>query len=121
MKFSSDVKPELIRGLLGAGLDLVKDKLFMILTDGIQEISGKGYERQPLKDTKWENGVFSSSSCIFKAEGGQWRAKSWVVVNDSMGGRKLFSGLIDPSGNEVLITDGNTLTIANPNGFFSLR
>ncbi len=123
---SVDVSTDLFKMILcGVGYtpDLASDQ---ILADVTSEVSGNGYARQTLQGVSFNlsggEAKFVSDPIVFSAVGGSITARRWVLFDESAASDPLVCcGLLDSSGSDVVITDGNTLTISLPaSGLFVL-
>ncbi len=90
-----------------------------ILTDVTNEVSGSGYARQTLASvtlTEPTTGtwMFDSVDPVFTASGGTITARWYWVFDDTPSGPVdplCFYGNIDDTPADVVVTDGNTLTL----------
>jgi len=96
------------------------------LADVTNELSGSGYVRQTLASISFveSSGVakFTCDPIVFTATGGSLTARRFVIFDDTVAGDPLICcGLINNADTDVVITDGNTLTLQIPvGGLFSL-
>lgn len=98
------------------------------------ETSGGGYARQNLTSVSWipSGGAnrqmkFDAANPQWAASGGSITARYWALFDNDAGFgsdavRPLLAyGLLDDSVQDVVTTDGNTLTLnVNANGFFTV-
>lgn len=89
------------------------------LADITNEVTGSGYARQTLTNVTFvESGGTAKFVCdniVFTASGGAITARRFVVYNDTVSGKPLVcSGLINNTDANVVVSDGNTLTLQIP-------
>lgn len=112
--------------LLGNGYspDLDKHKTLSDLSH--EPATSTGYKRQTLagKITESEGNIlYCCDDVKFLADGGDIKARYWVIYNDTHKDKPLFLlGTIaeEKKGKETVITDGNSLTIYCAQGLWGL-
>jgi hypothetical protein len=123
---------------LGIDISLESDELkIALLTSGYvpnadhatfadltNELSGSGYAEQILTGQSYTQAsgiaTFDADDPVFQASGGNWTAKYWAMFDNTLADKPLICyGLIDATGINVTVTDGNQLIIfPNVAGFF---
>lgn len=102
-----------------------------VLADITGEVSGSGYARQTLTGVQWVISGGANGEMKFDADNPQWSAvggsitaRYWVLYDDTPTTplKPLIAyGLLDDTNQDVITTDGNTLTLnINANGFFTV-
>jgi hypothetical protein len=90
------------------------------LRDISNEVKGLGYARQALANISLkrtsEKGVSTinllADDVTFVADGSDWTAHRYVIYDETVEDSPLFCyGLLDARGKDVLVTDGNSLTV----------
>lgn len=88
------------------------------------EASGAGYARKTLTNVNWtlvatNIAMLDADDVVFTAAGGDFTAYYWMIMDQTAASAVVFYGLIDNTPGTVVVTDGNTLTIApNASGLF---
>lgn len=88
------------------------------------ESAGGGYARKTLTNVNWtlvatNIAMLDADDVIFTAAGGDFTAYYWILMDQTAASAVVFYGLIDNTPGTVVVTDGNTLTIApNASGLF---
>ena len=102
--------------------DLVNHSLVSDITNELA--SQNGYSRQTLSGVSYSfsSGAyrFLAGNIIFAANGGSLIARRYVIFNDTISAL-VCTGLLNSANEDVVITDGNDLTITIPTtGLFSV-
>lgn len=96
------------------------------LSDISGEVAGSGYSRQLLGGISLSLNAgtltFDANDPVFAAVGGSFSARFWVIYDDSAPSKPLVCyGLLDETPADVIVTDGNTLTLnVNAAGLFTI-
>ena len=99
-----------------------------VLADISNEVAGAGYSRQTLLSVLFSQvggvATFDFDDPVFSASGGNITARRWVIFDDSVATPTkplICTGLIDSTDQDIVITDGNTLTMQiSAQGLFTL-
>ena len=81
------------------------------------EASGGGYARKTLANVNWtlvatNVAMMDADDVVFTAAGGDFTAYYWVIMDTTATSAVCFYGLLDNTPGTVVVTDGNTLTVA---------